>query len=125
MLPPAPGRLSAISATPSSFDISSAMSQVRKSHEPPGGKPTTRRIGLAGNACAKAEPQKSQISRTRNMRAPPRPVRRYLAPGRMTPGADPRGATSAGALLVAPAEEGTGVALVLAPGEALVLTSGE
>src|SRR6185503_2602392 len=71
MLPPAPGRLSATTATPRSFAISSAMSRVRKSPDPPGGNPTTRRIGLAGNACAKTEVQNSQTSRTRNMQSPP------------------------------------------------------
>ena len=37
MFPPAPGRFSATTATPSSFASSSAATRVRKSPEPPGG----------------------------------------------------------------------------------------
>src|SRR5580765_506732 len=105
MLPPAPGRLSATTATPRSFAISSAMSRVRKSPEPPGGKPTTMRIGLAGNACANAEPQKRQRSSTRSTRA----LSRALCYRRRS--------TSGAAVVVPPAEEAPGLA---ATGELLV-----
>src|SRR3712207_8540888 len=57
MFEPAPGRLSTMRVCPSSRPSGSARVRARKSPEPPGGKPTTRRIGRAAGqapACARA-----------------------------------------------------------------------
>src|SRR4249919_816755 len=54
MLPPAPGRFSAITCWPSALVSWSAITRARMSVDWPGGKGTMMRIGLVGQACAKA-----------------------------------------------------------------------
>src|SRR5262245_33992437 len=51
---PAPGRFSTITCWPRVFDISAAVTREKVSVAPPGANATTRRTGLAGNACATA-----------------------------------------------------------------------
>ena len=80
MLPPAPGRLSTITCWPSRSPSLGATMRTVASDEPPGGKVTIMRIGLAGQAagagvCAsaptlaannrpKAERQRSKLRMT-------------------------------------------------------------
>src|ERR1700674_2128448 len=77
MVPPAPPRLSMMTATPSAAASLSAMARAKTSLDPPGGNATTRVMLRLGQACASAERAMPAARRS----APPRPrrCRRFIS----------------------------------------------
>src|ERR1700729_2387190 len=62
MVPPAPPRLSMITATPSAAESLSAMARANTSFEPPGGNGTTNVMLRFGQVCARALLAKIAVS---------------------------------------------------------------
>src|SRR6516165_1985576 len=77
MVPPAPPRLSMMTATPSVAESLSAMARANTSLDPPGGNGTTKVMLRLGQACANAAPGHADARRS----APPRPrrCRRFMS----------------------------------------------